>query len=166
MKKNNVTKQTMPYLLLILVVLGTLVFYNIGQNKVNELTYDELIVELSKDRVESIEVTPKSNAGVYNIKGKLNDYSENESFKVNVPLSETVLDKILSYADNNEFEVTTNTNPENSSVITILVNVVPFVLMIGATFFLFTKLSGSNKNSMDFGKSRAKLSEEDRKSVV
>jgi len=38
MKKNNVTKQTMPYLLLILVVLGTLMFYNIGQNKVNELT--------------------------------------------------------------------------------------------------------------------------------
>ena len=62
MKKNNVTKQTMPYLLLILVVLGTLVFYNIGQNKVNELTYDELIVELSKDTVESIEVTPKANA--------------------------------------------------------------------------------------------------------
>jgi len=160
MKKNNVTKQTMPYLLLILVVLGTLVFYNIGQNKVNELTYDELIVELSKDKVESIEVTPKSNAGVYNIKGKLDDYAENETFKVNVPLSETVLDKILSYADNNEFEVTTNTNPENSSIITILVNVLPFVLMIGATFFLFTKLSGSNKNSMDFGKSRAKLSED------
>ena len=160
MKKNNVTKQTMPYLLLILVVLGTLVFYNIGQNKVNELTYDELIVELSKDTVESIEVTPKSNAGVYNIKGKLSDYSENESFKVNVPLSETVLDKILSYADNNEFEVTTNTNPENSSIITILVNVLPFALLIGATFILFTKLSGSNKNSMDFGKSRAKLSED------
>ena len=160
MKKNNVTKQTMPYLLLILVVLGTLVFYNIGQKKVNEITYDELIVELSKDTVESIVVTPKSNAGVYNIKGKLDDYSENESFKVDVPLSETVLDKILSYADNNEFEVTTNTNPENSSIITILVNVLPFVLMIGATFFLFTKLSGSNKNSMDFGKSRAKLSED------
>jgi len=160
MKKNNVTKQTMPYLLLILVVLGTLVFYNIGQNKVNELTYDELIVELSKDTVESIEVTPKANAGVYNIKGKLDDYSENESFKVNVPLSETVLDKILSYADNNEFEVTTNTNPENSSIITILVNVVPFALLIGATFILFTKISGGNKNSMDFGKSRAKLSED------
>ncbi len=160
MKRNNVTKQTMPYLLLILVVLGTLVFYNIGQNKVNELTYDELIVELSKDTVESIEVTPKSSAGVYNIKGKLNDYSEKETFKVNVPLSETVLDKILSYADNNEFEVVTNTNPENSSIVTILVNVVPFVLLIGATFYLFTKISGGNKSSMDFGKSRAKLSED------
>ena len=160
MKKNNVTKQTMPYLILVLVILGTLVFYNIGQTKINKFTYDELITELSKDTVKSIEVTPKSAAGVYNIKGKLEDYSKNEEFRVDVPLSESVLDKILSYADNNEFEVKTNTNPENSSIVTILVNVLPFALLIGATFLLFTKISGGNKNSMDFGKSRAKLSED------
>ena len=160
MKKNNVTKQSMPYLILFLVIMGTLVFYNIGQTKVNKLTYDELITELSKDTVKSIEVTPKSAAGVYNIKGKLEDYTKNEEFRVDVPLSESVLDKILSYADNNEFEVKTNTNPENSSIVTILVNVLPFVLLIGATFVLFSKISGGNKNSMDFGKSRAKLSED------
>ena len=160
MKKNNITKQTMPYLILILVIFGTLVFYNIGNTKINKLNYDELITELSKDTVKSIEVTPKSSAGVYYITGKLKDYGKNEEFKVNVPLSETVINKILSYADNNEFEVKTNTNPENSSVVTILVNVVPFVLLIAATFYLFSKISGGNKNSMDFGKSRAKLSED------
>ena len=160
MKKNNITKQTMPYLILILVIFGTLVFYNIGNTKINKLNYDELITELSKDTVKSIEVTPKSNAGVYYITGKLKDYGKNEEFKVNVPLSETVINKILSYADNNEFEVKTNTNPENSSIVTILVNVVPFVLLIAATFYLFSKISGGNKNSMDFGKSRAKLSED------
>ena len=160
MKKNNIVKQTMPYMILVLVILGTLLFYNIGQTKVNKITYDELITELSKDSVESIEVTPKSNAGVYYITGKLEDYSKNEEFRVNVPLSETVIEKILAYADNNEFEVTTNTNPENSSIVTILVNVVPIVLLIAATFYLFTKISGGNKNSMDFGKSRAKLSED------
>ena len=157
---NNVVKQTTPYIILFLVILGTLVFYNIGQIKVNKLTYDELITELSKDTVKSIEVTPKSNAGVYNITGKLKDYSKNEEFRVNVPLSETVIEKILTYADNNEFEVKTNTNPENSSLVNILVNVVPFVLLIAATFYLFSKISRGNNSSMDFGKSRAKLSED------
>ena len=157
---NNVVKQTTPYLILFIVILGTLVFYNIGQTKVNKITYDELITELSKDTVDSIEVTPKSNAGVYYIKGKLTDYAKNEEFRVNVPLSETVIEKILAYADNNEFEVTTNTNPENSSIVNILVNVVPFVLLIAATFYLFSKISRGNTNSMDFGKSRAKLSED------
>ena len=163
MKKNNnnnVVKQSTPYLILFLVILGTLVFYNIGQTKVNKISYNELITELSKDTVTSIEITPKSNAGVYNIKGKLKDYSKNEEFKVNVPLSETVIDKVLTYADNNEFEVKTNTNPENSSIVNILVNVVPFVLLIAATFYLFSKISRGNNNSMDFGKSRAKLSED------
>ncbi len=160
MKKNNVTKQTMPYIVLMAVILGTLLFYNIGRTKVNEITYDELISELSKDTVESIEVTPKSNAGVFNISGTLESYGKDEIFKVNVPLSETVLDRILSYADNNEFKVETKTNPENSSIVTILINVVPFVLLIVATFYLFSKISGGNKNSMDFGKSRAKLSED------
>ena len=162
MKKNNnnVVKQTAPYILLFLVIMGTLLFYNMGQLKVNKISYDELITELSKDTVTSIEVTPKSNAGVYNIKGKLKDYSKNEEFRVNVPLSETVIEKILTYADNNEFEVKTNTNPENSSIVNILVNVVPFVLLIAATFYLFSKISRGNNNSMDFGKSRAKLSED------
>lgn len=160
MKKNNITKQALPYIILFIVILGTLLFYNIGKIKVNEFTYDELLTELSKDTVKSIEVTPKSNAGVYNISGKLEDYKENEIFKVNVPLSEAVLDRILSYADNNEFTIETNTNPENSSVVTILVNIVPFALLIIATFYLFSKISGGNKNSMDFGKSRAKLSED------
>ena len=160
MKKNDVAKRSMPYLVLILVIMGAMVFYNIGQVKVNELSYDELISELSKDTVEKIEVTPKSSAGVYTVEGTLKDYGKNEIFKVNVPLSESVLDKILTYADNNEFEVETNTNPENSSLVTILVNVVPFVLLIAATFYLFSKISGGNKNSMDFGKSRAKLSED------
>ena len=160
MKKNNIAKQSMPYLVLILVIMSTLVLWNIGQVKVNKLSYDELISELSKDTVEKIEVTPKSSAGVYTVEGTLKDYSKNETFKVDVPLSESVLAKILTYADNNEFEVKTNTNPENSSLVTILVNVVPFVLLIGATVYLFSKISGGNKNSMDFGKSRAKLSED------
>ena len=34
------------------------------------------------------------------------------------------------------------------------------VIIVGGTIILFTKLSGSNKNSMDFGRSRAKLSED------
>ncbi len=159
-KKNNMTKQAMPYLILAIVLIGALIFYNLGQIKVNELTYDELMSELSKDTVKTLEVTPKSSAGVYYLTGTLKDYSKNEVFKVNVPLSESVLDRVLTYADKNEFEVETNTNPENSSIVTILINVVPFVLLIGATFYLFSKISGGNKNSMDFGKSRAKLSED------
>ena len=158
--KNNYAKQSMPYLLLFLVICGVLVFFHLSKYKVNEFTYDALIKELSNGEVKELTITPKNGSGVYYITGSLNSYSETESFKVNVPLSETVLSRVMKYADEDNIKVTTNNNPENSGFVTVLINVVPTVLLIGATIWLFSKISGSNKNSMDFGRSKARLNEE------
>ncbi len=52
-------------------------------------------------------------------------------------------------------------NPDGNGVVAIILGqVLPvaFICMVG--FFLLNKLSGSNKSSMDFGRSRAKLSED------
>ena len=87
-------------------------------------------------------------------------YDKNEFFETNAPLSETVQETLTAYQQVNEFEWVVETNPENSGWLLILVNVVPIVIIVGGTIFLFTKLSGSNKSSMDFGRSRARLSED------
>ena len=158
--KNNYAKQSMPYVLLFLVIVGIMVFFEFSKYKVNDLTYDKFINELSVGSVEKIEITPKNGAGVYYITGKLDSYDENESFKVNAPLSETILEKVMKFVEEDEIEVLTNTNPENSGFLTIIINIVPTVLLIGATLWLFSKISGSNKNSMDFGRSKARLNEE------
>ncbi len=142
------------------VIIGVLVFYNLSQFKVNELTYNEFITELSNNTVETLEITEKSRAGLYFVTGQLKDYDETESFKVNVPLSEKVLERILAYTTEDEIEIKAIPNPENSGVLTVLVNIVPTLLLIGVTIWLFSKISGGNKNSMDFGKSRAKLNED------
>ena len=160
MRKKTYKKQTMPYALLFVVIIGVLVFYNLSQFKVNELTYNEFITELSNNTVETLEITEKSRAGLYFVTGQLKDYDETESFKVNVPLSEKVLERILAYTTEDEIEIKAIPNPENSGVLTVLVNIVPTLLLIGVTIWLFSKISGGNKNSMDFGKSRAKLNED------
>ena len=161
MKKNkNYQKQTIPYILLFIIILGVLVFYNLSKYKVNEFTYNEFITELSKGTVENIEITEKSRAGLYFVTGQLKGYAETESFKVNVPLSEQVLDRILVYTTEDEIETKATPNPENNSIVTVLVNIVPTLLLIGVMVWLFTKIGGSNKNSMDFGRSRAKLNED------
>lgn len=160
MRNKKYQKQTIPYLLLLLVMVSVLLFYNLSQYKINEFTYDEFIVELSKEKVKNIEITPKNSSGVYSISGQLKNYSENESFKVNVPMSESVLQKILTYVEENEIEVLTKTNPENNGILAVLMNIVPYIFLIGGTVWLFSKISGSNKNSMDFGRSKAKLSED------
>jgi cell division protease FtsH len=160
--KNNKSfaKQSMPYIILFIVMIGVMIFFNLSQYKVNDFTYDEFIKNLSEGNVKTIEITPKNNAGVYSISGSLDSYSKNESFVVNIPLSDEVLAKVMKYADEDSIKVKTNTNPESNSLLTIAVNVIPMLVLAGATIWLFTKISGSNKNSMDFGRSRAKLSEE------
>ena len=119
-----------------------------------------LISELSKSSVKEITITPKNSSGVYYITGKLNTYAETESFKVNVPLAETVLERVMKYTDDSNIKVNTNANPESSSLVAVLVNVVPTAILIGAMLFILVKLSGTNKNSMDFGRSKAKLSQQ------
>ena len=158
--KNNFAKQTMPYILLFMVIMGIMLFYDLSKYTVHDLTYDKFMSNLSDGTVEKIEITPKSRAGVYEITGTLDGYDKNESFKVNTPLSEAVLEKVIKYTDESNIEVKTNENPENSSLVTVLVNIVPSILLIGAVLWLFNKISGSNKNSMDFGRSKAKLNEE------
>lgn len=162
MKKNNsnYVKQSMPYLVLLLVIVGVMSFLELSQYKVNELSYDEFSSELIKGEVKELEITAKSNAGVYFITGTLDSYSEKESFKVNVPLSDAVLSKVMEYVDGTDTKLVTTENPENSTILTIVVNLVPTVLLLGATVMLFSKLGKSNSNSMDFGRSKAKLSEE------
>jgi cell division protease FtsH len=162
-KKQNNLKNYYPYIILGIIMVVTFILFNMSQYKVNKFTYDELVSKMSKDEIKEITVTPKSGGGVYYIEGKLKSYSKTESFKVNVPLSETVIAKILKYSDENNFKVNTNSNPENSSIVTILANVVPLLLLVGAMIFLFTRLSSGNNKSMDFGRSRAKLYADEKK---
>ena len=162
MKKNNnnYIKQSMPYLVLLLVIVGIMTFYELSQYKVNVLTYDQFISELDKQDVNKLEITAKSGAGIYYITGTLNGYSDKESFEVNAPLSESVVNRVTEYAESNNITLVTGENPERNNVGGVLLNVIPTVLLVGSMLWLLTKLGKSNNNSMDFGRSKAKLSEE------
>ena len=162
MKKNNnnYIKQSMPYLVLLLVIVGIMTFYELSQYKVNVFTYDQFISELDKHDVNKLEITAKSGAGIYYITGTLNGYSDKESFEVNAPLSESVVNRVTEYAESNNITLVTGENPERNNIGGVLLNVIPTVLLVGYMLWLLTKLGKSNNNSMDFGRSKAKLSEE------
>ena len=161
-KKQGYVKNSFPYLILIIVVVGTLLLLNFSGNKVNELTTGDLIKEIDKGSITEITLTPKSSESVYYIEGKLKNYKKNESFKTKVVEKE--LDSIIEYANANELEVyETKSDPGSSTLLYIVVNVLPFAIMIIACYLLLSRLANTNKGSMDFGKSRAKLSDDNYK---
>ncbi len=159
MKKNNqnTMKNLFPYLILVVVIFVVLSVLNIGRTKVNNFTTGELLTEISNKSVTEITITPSGEENVYYVEGKLSSYGENEKFKATVVEAE--LNNVIKYAETNNLKVyETNPDPGSISWVYILINVVPLVVLVGATYFIFIKMANSNKGSMDFGKSRAKLS--------
>ncbi len=157
--KNNAVKSFFPYLILFIIIGVTLFVLNMGTNTVNELKTGELIQALKKEEVTEIKVMPKSSESVYYVEGKLKDYKKNETFKVKVVEAE--IENIINYVNEKDIkEYDTESDPGSSPILYIIVNVLPLVVFVVIAYILFSKLASTNKGSMDFGKSRAKLSDD------
>lgn len=158
-KKNNAVRNFFPYLVLFIIIIATFFILNLGGRRVNEITTGELLTALQKDEVTEVTIMPKSSESIYYITGKLEGYADNESFEARV--IEAEVSNILTLVEENEIEeYVTEPDPGSSPVLYIIVNVLPLVLLIVISYILFSKLASSNKGSMDFGKSRAKLSDD------
>ncbi len=160
MKKSKRNMNFMPYLLLLVVVITSYIFLNSINTKVNELNYTELTTEINSGKVTELNVTPRNSSGVYELTGKMNGYKRGEIFKVTVPYTDTVISSIYETAEQHNLKVTTNTNPENSTWINVLFNVVPIIVFGILIYIMFIKLGNNGKGTFDFGKSKAKLSED------
>ena len=159
----KVRKGLTPYLGILLVMLGILYFLNLNNKKTNYITYDEFVNQMNKGNIVEVNITPRSNARVYEISGKLKDYKKDESFFLRAPLAEEVMSQILVGEEANDFKIKTSADPSSSTLLYIALNILPFVVLIGVAFFFISRQMSSANKSMDFGKSRARLNEDSKK---
>ena len=161
-RKQENFKNVLPYAVLGIIVLIVIGALNLQGNKVNEISTGKFISELKENHVTKVTVTPKNDESVYYIEGKLEGYKDNESFKTKVIGAEA--ENILSIINENKIEeYDTNADPGGSIILYMIVNVLPIGILLVAMYFLFSRLANSNKNSMDFGRSKARLSNENDK---
>ena len=159
-KKKKRNMSFIPYLVLAVIVLVAFLYTNTLGNKVNKLAYNEFTSELNNGRITELNVVPKSGSNVYVITGKLGTYQKNESFVINIPYTDTIVSSLYDYSENHNLKLTTNYNPENSMWFNILINFVPIILIGVLLYMMFIKLGANGKGTFDFGKSRAKLSQD------
>ena len=159
--KKVVKRGLLPYLFLFIMMLGILYVFNVLNRDIKEMSYDEFITQLDRNKVTELELVARGNGYTYEARGKLKGYKENESFYATLPLSEEVMKKIVVASDTQEFKLTVKPDPDASSLLIILINVVPILLFVGLAFWFFNKQLAGNKSSLDFGKSRAKLVSDD-----
>ncbi len=163
MNKKNIKRGMLPYFVLIIIMIGVIYLLSIGSMKVNDLTYDVFLREVSRGNVEEVVITPHSNEGTYSITGRLKSYGENESFSTTAPLTDAIISQIISIDSNLNYKLDTDSDPGSSMFLYILVNVLPLVLLVGVGYWFLSKQMNTAGKSMDFGKSKAKLNTEKNK---
>ena len=160
MDKKTVKRSVFSYLGLAIVIIGIFYFMNILNNKVNTLTYSEFLKDLKENKVTELVITQDASKGIYTLTGKEKGYNENETFSVSGVLSEETLKQIESAKGENDIEVKVNNDPQSSIWLFFAVNILPLLLILGVGFIAYQFLGrqlGAGSKSMDFGRSRARL---------
>ena len=161
MNRKDIKKGLMPYVFLLIFFIGCLLIFNMFNNVVNELTYDEFLQDLNGGKITELTITPKVRTETYKLTGKLENYKDNESFVLYIPRSEEFISQITTAKEKtSDFKLTIVNDPEASSWMAAIMEFLPIVLLAGVTIWVFTRQLGNGGKSMDFGKSRAKLVEE------
>lgn len=157
--KKTIKKGLLPYLFILLIILGIFYLFNFLNHKTNILTYNEFMENLANGKVKEVMLVPRDRAQTYEVTGKLSDYAENESFYAVLPKSENVVKKITDIIEKQKIELVTKADPESSTWLVILADVLPLALLVFLAFFFLNKQMAGNRSSMDFGKSKARLSD-------
>ena len=161
--KKTVKRGLLPYLFLFIVMLGIFYFFNIANKKVNVISYDEFVEKLDSGDIKELNLVARASGYTYEARGKLDGYKDNETFFARLPLSDEVMKKIVEASDNQEFKLEVEPDPDSSTLLLVVVNVLPLVLLVGVAFWFLNRQLAGNKSSLDFGKSKARLSSDNNK---
>ena len=157
MDNRTVKRSIFSYIFLFAIIAGIILFMNLLNTKVNKLTYSEFLNNLENNKVVELTITPNSSQGIYSLTGKLSDYGENEKFTTSATLSEETLKQIYDLKSENEIDIKVAKDPGSSLFLLFLVNILPIIIILGLGYYLISRQMGSANKSMDFGRSRARL---------
>lgn len=153
---NRVFRYAILYLLIFLVIVGIFGTFN-GKNKpTKELNYHEFVTALEDGQITEADIQPERL--VFVVKGKLEGYKQDESFITNVPQDDQeLLNLIRKAAQDNKNNINFLPAQESNGWLSLLTGIIPFIIIFILFFFLLNQSQGGGNRVMSFGKSKAKL---------
>ncbi|MDQ0163397.1 ATP-dependent zinc metalloprotease FtsH [Aeribacillus alveayuensis] len=159
---NRIFRNTIFYLLIFLVVIGVVSFFQGGNQKPEQITYSTFISKLENGDVENITVQPVR--GVFEVRGQLEGYAKDQYF-VTYIYSDEALNRVHDAAISNRTDVTWVPAEDTNGWVTFFTSIIPFVIIFILFFFLLNQAQGGGSRVMNFGKSKARLYNEEKKKV-
>jgi cell division protease FtsH len=158
---NRIFRNTIFYLLIFLVIIGVVSFFNGNNEPTENISYDKFLQYLEEGKVSSLTLQPER--GVYQVRGQLEGYDKNKFFLTYVWNSEQTLSQIQKAAAKAKVEVLPA--KETSGWVTFFTSIIPFIIIFILFFFLLNQAQGGGSRVMNFGKSKAKLYNDEKKKV-
>ncbi|MCP5112032.1 MAG: ATP-dependent zinc metalloprotease FtsH [bacterium] len=151
---SNVKTAVFWVVLVCVVVLLWTVVQSGGTRVEKELSFTEFVAEVKAKKIKEIEITGDE------VTGKMMD--GDTPLKTVIPVNYPDLYNLLQ-----ESGVNVHLEPTNSSNwVNILINVIPFALLIAFWIFMMRQMQSGGNKALSFGKSRARLHSSQQKKVT
>jgi cell division protease FtsH len=145
---NKFVKNVALYVLLIIIAVSIFNTFVQPQERRSEITYSDFVAQVQNKNVQSVVMTHNS------VTGKLNDGTQ---FSTYIPDNDTQLLPQMNQAG----VVITAKPPEQPSWwMSLLSSLLPILILVGVWFWIMNQTQGGGGRVMNFGKSRAKMTEE------
>lgn len=155
------------YLILFLVVVGLVQFIGNRNESAVEIRYDQLRAALEQNNVSDLTIQYQGKANLVTGKYiKKPDELKTDSFYAVIPDDPGAYKEVMDASKASGFALKVKPMEGESIWLTFLTSIIPFVIMFVLFFFLFNQAQGGGGKVMNFGKSRARLYNEEKKKVT
>lgn len=156
---------------LILWQIATIFFTGTNTSGACTVTYGSFYQELVAGQVKDVSIQSDQATGTFAQSVKCSDGTANTKFQTTIPTDDQTLMAALNKQTNPDvqnppLQYTVKSSSDGNFWLSILINVVPWLLFIGLIFLLIRRAGQGQQSVFNFGKSRAKLIMEDRPSTT
>ena len=151
-----VPRKSMAISFLMIAVFMTMVYVFSGPNKFKQIDYSDFISALNSGSVTEVTIS-HDGTGNHNITGLMNE----SPFQAEIILT----DELMNQLQDKDIKVVVK--KPNMLLSSILINLGGFLLLFGLIYFIFIRqMKNAGKGAMSFGKSRAKLLNQDKNKIT
>ncbi|WP_099224497.1 ATP-dependent zinc metalloprotease FtsH [Listeria costaricensis] len=175
---NRFFRNAIFYVIIFLVIIGIVASLNNNKEAAKDISYNEFMTKLEDGDIKSFTIQP--DRSVYTIEGELksSDSSSKEkssglgankdenTFTTYAINSDTLLTDMEKAATKSDTKMEVVPAKQNSGWVTFFTSIIPFLIIIILFFFLMSQSQGGGGGKvMSFGKSKAKLYNDEKKKV-
>ncbi len=141
-------------------MIGIISVFSSQNNQAEELKVNEFMQALENNQIKEMEMRPSN--GVIRVVGELEQ--DDKPFMTNILDTPGIVEQVEDTAKDQGI-LTIEEEEQPSGWVTFLTTMIPFVIIFILFFFLLNQAQGGGSRVMNFGKSKAKMYNEEKKKV-